>query len=108
MNEDCVKESLSMLDVPLEIRNSVYDKWSEAYLDGWDYDKLWNGCELCQWIALAGCGCNQCPLTYGSWCNNFGAGSRLSIDFRNLNRDEDAWRSEIRDFLMYLKPYCVR
>lgn len=108
MDENRFKEPLNMEDAPERVWNSVYDKWSQALIDGWDHDELWHGCELCKWLMSGGFGCAQCPLARGSWCNNFGAGSKLSIQYLDWTNNEDTWRSRIKDFLIYLKPYCTK
>ena len=98
---------IKMVDVPFEIWNAVYDKWAQAYLDGWDKDKLWNGCGLCKWVMKRGDGCKECPLAGDSWCHNFGAGSRLAIEYFDWTENEDEWRYQIREFLRFLRPYCM-
>lgn len=107
MDENILREPFDMEDVPIEIWDSVYEKWNQACIDGWDKDKLWHGCDLCKWAKLSGLGCAQCPLVRGSWCNNFGAGSKLSIEYLDWTKNEDTWRLRIKDFLIYLEPYCT-
>lgn len=106
MDENRFREPFDMEDVPAKLWDGVYDKWSQALIDGWDSDELWSGCDLCSWVMSRDCGCAHCPLASGLWCTNFGAESKLSIQYCNWNEDVDAWRSRIEEFLIYLKPYC--
>lgn len=103
---------IEMEEVPANIWDAVYDKWRQAYLDGWDYHTLWRGCALCKWQGDNSYKCRQCPLGTDSWCNSYGCDSRISIRYRGKDGytygdDEDKWRVEISKFLRFLKPYCT-
>ena len=100
---------LSMTDVPGYIWNSVYEKWRNAYLDGWKYSELWNGCALCNFVGSKRYVCRDCPLYKDEWCKAYMNASKISIEYHKFagEGDEDDWRSRIKDFLIFLKPYCT-
>ena len=87
-------------EVPNDVMKSVYGKWREAYVEGWE-NKLWGLCAMCHWVS----GCDVCPLRKGNWCTSNALGSRIHIRF-NGSSGEDAWKDRIKDFLIFLKPYC--
>lgn len=98
-------------EVPTCVWDDVYEKWRKAYLDGWDYWKLWRGCSLCQWQQDREYRCRQCPLGIDNWCKSYGRDSRISIQFWDADDhvhvdNEDKWRVEILEFLRFLVPYC--
>ena len=107
--DDNVKP-LEMEAVPGYIWNSVYEKWRQAYIDGWEYWELWHGCDLCKFVVDNEYMCIECPLYKDSWCKSYGSVSRISIQYDIPLRDEgdeDNWRARIREFLIFLKPYCT-
>ena len=102
---------IEMAEVPSSVWDLVYEKWREAYLDGWNYWELWHGCALCEWQEERSYKCKQCPLSIDNWCQSYGRDSRISIQYRDgpedeYVADEDKWRAEIERFLKYIKPYC--
>jgi len=99
-------ELLAMTDVPSHIWDKTYRKWSKALIAGWDEEVLWVGCDLCVWCNNHGDGiCRRCPLRSGIWCVNFADRSRLHIDYYKCM--DTTWEEAIKEFLVYLKPYCT-
>lgn len=97
---------LNMEDIPQTIYNDIYEKWRQAYLDGWSYLNLWQGCSLCRWMRDNGYNCDRCVLKKGNWCTNFGSTSKLSIYYNNKYGDKETWKTRLEEFLVFLKPYC--
>lgn len=95
---------IRMKDVPTKIWNDTYEKWRDVYENGWD-DNLWKGCGLCVWMNQTDYVCSLCPLSIDKWCRNRGMESRLHPDYMNYKSNEE-WVSGIKDFLIFLKPYC--
>ena len=95
-----------MEEVPVEIWDKTYGKWTQALIDGWDSDVLWNGCSLCSWCNGQGdTGCQRCPLRKGNWCVNTGDYSRLhEYYYRHVDK---MWEDGVKEFLAYLEPYCT-
>ncbi len=106
MNRD---GQLFMTDVPSHVWDSVYEKWRNAYLDGWNRSELWSGCSLCKFVNSRKRVCNDCPLYEDGWCRTYLNSSKISIEYHEFAgyRDENIWRSRIQDFLVFLKPYCT-
>lgn len=100
----------AMTDVPSSVWDSVYEKWRRAYLDGWSYGNLWYGCDLCRFMADGEYMCIECPLYINNWCRTYGRESKISIQYHTAigdPEDEAEWSARLRDFLIFLKPYCT-
>jgi len=108
-NSGCgVIKMVSMRSVPIEVWNSVRDKWCGALNDGWNDYKLWCGCALCDWVRSQDVTyyhvCRCCPLVHTGWCDGNGMTSKLSILYYGGSDEE--WCKGIMEFLEWIKPYC--
>jgi len=94
---------LRLSDIPLEVLESVYQKWSKAIEHGWG-DRLWTQCALCiycnehQRQHHKFNGCNICPLPPTFFCKNNDV-SELHI---NAHNSEEEWKQAVEEFLKFL------
>jgi len=93
---------ISMMDVPGEVWDRVYEKWTLALWNGWD-DQLWNSCKLCQWILSEDLTCRQCPLVENGWCDE-GSWYHSRLCCSDID-DVFEWREDVIDFLEFIRPY---
>lgn len=97
----------TMDDVPCEVMDAIFVKWTKAYNEGWTPD-LWTGCDLCEWMRNREFACHECPLGPNFWCVNSRNDSRLNEYYYHDGGDDrrHVWRDTVRKFLEFIKPYC--
>ncbi|MHC1571572.1 MAG: hypothetical protein ACXQTL_02250 [Methanosarcinales archaeon] len=96
-------ERLRLSNIPLEVLESVYQKWRDIYDDGWEKES-WTTCNLCRFCnrqikppLLSGC--KICPLPPTNFCNSDSDTSLLHPS----NQTVDEWGEHIKDFLNMIK-----
>jgi len=93
---------LSLSDIPLEILESVYQKWSKAIEGGWK-NRLWKRCALCdycnKYVEERYGGCVVCPLPPTFFCCGDSKRSVLHIDAHN---SEEEWKQTVDALLKFL------
>ena len=99
---------IDMEEVPTEIWDGVREKWIQALINGWNEERLWNGCDLCTWCNSVQCGCHRCPLRSDGWCTNSGKRSKLNYNYRMDYSDKKRlyWEERVREFIKFIDPYC--
>ena len=86
-----------LADVPRDVLDSVWVKWSRALETGWR-PGLWSTCKLCDWSH----GCGGCPINPG-WCNKGEHDtSKLSCHYSD---DEDIrpWEERVEEFVSIVR-----
>lgn len=115
----CMKD-INMEDVPHEVWDEVYAKWSRLLDVGWT-PHAWTGCSLCVWMAnetgvgiMRDVDCEMCPIYEDEWCRSLPEDSKINPEYDLSEYDPggmcdiEHWEDRVKAFMEFIKPYCSK